>query len=260
MREVNRNPKKRVLDVGASTIVIPEWATPTNTSHLCERCSKIDFGTLSKKNIAQKGYAGIFLFNLPGITEKTDCALCILFFSMRPPAQQFRVYNAGEEVEYCVRAFSAVRLRLPQYRGDDLKDTAMLGVVPTRLADEKFARKIPAIWNTMDDAGYIYPLVPGSHERSELFSGRIVDPLRVNFEAVCDWLSFCKENHLEHCGHSQGRILPGFRVIDCVARKVVPAPEDASYVALSYVCTSTSSVSFSSCPFCDIILIFLIYH
>lgn len=237
MREVNRNSRKRILDGNASTALIPEWTAPINTSPLCERCSELDLEAISKKNIAQKGYAGMFFFNLPDIKEESKCALCLLFVSMRLPAQQLRVYREGEEVEYCVRAFSAIRLRLPQYKGGDLKDTAMLGVVPTRLADEKFARKIPAIWNNMDDTGYIYPLVAGSHEHSGLFSGRVVDPLRVNYDAIRNWISFCKEHHLSNCGNSEGRILHGFKVIDCFAREVVPAPEAVSYVALSYVCT-----------------------
>jgi len=59
-------------------------------------------------------------------------------------------------------------------------------------------------------------------------------PKRVDFERVKTWVDECKESHPE-CAARYSKSFKRLRVIDCVTRSVVSAPEDCVYVALSYV-------------------------
>ena len=59
-------------------------------------------------------------------------------------------------------------------------------------------------------------------------------PRRVDFGQAKRWIDACKESH-PYCTARFPNMLKSLRVIDCVTRSVVPAPEDCVYIALSYV-------------------------
>jgi len=59
-------------------------------------------------------------------------------------------------------------------------------------------------------------------------------PRRVDFERAKTWIDACKKSHPDCSAHFP-KVLKSLRVIDCVTRHVIPAPQDCVYVALSYV-------------------------
>ncbi|OIW30198.1 HET-domain-containing protein [Coniochaeta ligniaria NRRL 30616] len=69
-------------------------------------------------------------------------------------------------------------------------------------------------------------------------AGRVIDPHRVDYTLLRGWLFDCSLNHGTACsGELQEdplRGLRGLKVIDCVTRKIVLAPDFCRYVALSY--------------------------
>lgn len=78
----------------------------------------------------------------------------------------------------------------------------------------------------------------GSSPLTPFYSGRAINPDRVDFNIVKSWLETCKTIHTYRCGHVSPANPPGlphFRVIDVVSRTVVDAPPACRYVALSYV-------------------------
>jgi len=59
-------------------------------------------------------------------------------------------------------------------------------------------------------------------------------PKRVDFEQAKTWINACKESH-PGCTARSPKVLKSLRMIDCVTKSVISAPEDCVYVALSYV-------------------------
>jgi hypothetical protein len=65
---------------------------------------------------------------------------------------------------------------------------------------------------------------------------RQIDPKSVDYAEVRLWIDHCDSTHGPSCHTATKLDVPGFRVIDCFDRKVVPLPDlHTAYVALSYV-------------------------
>jgi hypothetical protein len=62
---------------------------------------------------------------------------------------------------------------------------------------------------------------------------RLVRPDRIDYDAVKTWISRCVDSH-SACPN-EGGYVPGMKVIDCAARKIVKPQPDTRYAALSYV-------------------------
>ena len=74
---------------------------------------------------------------------------------------------------------------------------------------------------------------------------------RVDFERAKTWIDACKESH-SGCTARSPEVLKSLRLIDCILRSVISAPEDCVYVALSYVWgTSQVCEAPSSSPLLD---------
>ena len=63
-----------------------------------------------------------------------------------------------------------------------------------------------------------------------------------DLEWVRDWTEDCSASH-NRCTFRQQETLQGLRVIDCIQRIVVLAPEKCDYVALSYVWGKAGNIS-----------------
>jgi hypothetical protein len=76
---------------------------------------------------------------------------------------------------------------------------------------------------------------------------RLVEPHKVNWNHVKDWLWTCAQYHKSTCGtcESTASQLQGFNVIDCTTRKIISAPEGCEFVALSYVWGSSKEATIS---------------
>ena len=66
---------------------------------------------------------------------------------------------------------------------------------------------------------------------------RKLAPEVINYEILRHWLRHCKRHHREKCNPDFASFIPGLRVFDCKAGKVVAPPKDIAfrYIALSYV-------------------------
>jgi hypothetical protein len=64
---------------------------------------------------------------------------------------------------------------------------------------------------------------------------RIIRPDSVDYDALGKNHLHCCKVHRRTCEVKKGTRLHGFKVIDCKNHRVVPAPSDCDYVALSYV-------------------------
>lgn len=68
-------------------------------------------------------------------------------------------------------------------------------------------------------------------------------PPFISFSRVKELLNTCAEYHTDCSLPGQNHVISNLRVIDCTTRKVVNAPANCEYVALSYVWGSTQSVN-----------------
>lgn len=70
-----------------------------------------------------------------------------------------------------------------------------------------------------------------------LFSGRYVNPNRTDFGLISRWLSTCEVTHNAKCGRDVRDTIgaPALRVVDVTQGRVVVAPTNCRYFALSYV-------------------------
>ncbi|KAH7092081.1 heterokaryon incompatibility protein-domain-containing protein [Paraphoma chrysanthemicola] len=75
-----------------------------------------------------------------------------------------------------------------------------------------------------------------SHELADLEAALLAQqvPKRSNLEIARRWIQNCKTTHAKCLPTSQDA-LKHFRVIDCVDKRIITAPQDCSFVALSYV-------------------------
>ena len=71
--------------------------------------------------------------------------------------------------------------------------------------------------------------------RGERIGPRIIDAQKADFSLVRAWMSYCHSKHKGLCKPQVTKNLASLRVIDVDAQKVVPAPKNCQYVALSYV-------------------------
>lgn len=66
-------------------------------------------------------------------------------------------------------------------------------------------------------------------------------PSTIDTHLVRRWIGECEANHAGICKLQDSPPLRNLKVIDCRERKVIAAPENCDYVALSYVWGSTGA-------------------
>ncbi|KAH8629633.1 hypothetical protein IG631_16890 [Alternaria alternata] len=72
--------------------------------------------------------------------------------------------------------------------------------------------------------------------QTERVTVRQIEPKSVDYTEVRLWIDHCDSTHGLSCHTATKLDVPGFKVIDCFNRKVVPLPDlQTQYVALSYV-------------------------
>jgi hypothetical protein len=150
----------------------------------------------------------------------------ILYSTREPPLDETAV-----DPIYCVRVFPA-KSELGAWQCD-FDDSPAFIVVPSR-------DNYP--FNYHDTKGIIMEL----STTSKTFCGRQIQP-QVDISVIKGWLEFCHHNHKALCKQKhKPRIPQGFRVIDCLKRKVVPWEDVAhpkQYVTLSYFWGSSKDES-----------------
>ncbi|KAF1850740.1 HET-domain-containing protein [Cucurbitaria berberidis CBS 394.84] len=178
---------------------------------LCEECATICFDEETIMSQMSSLQSSKYIHGFVKLDEK--CMLCDLF---RKTIEHYKITGpTGSHPFYCIEAIRfdgvpGVMLKLSQ-----LKDLGKSG------------------W-----------LLFGSNSAfpgAERLFARDIQSDKINWAAVKQWLQYCDTEHEDSCGSVKMMQLPGFRVIDCTTRRIVEAPKECKFVALSYVWGSDSS-------------------
>ena len=173
-----------------------------NESRTCERCSPINFANLERT----KPGPYVTLFTIDDLSQSLadrHCPICqILQTAIEVHRAQYRSAKICWE-----RAFPG--------RGS-------MGTIRFRYSMGESYEALHPHLTVHDDTALPRRLKTQHASR------------RVDFERAKTWIDACKDSHLG-CATRFSSTLKNLRVIDCVTRKVLSAPENCVYVALSYV-------------------------
>jgi hypothetical protein len=211
---------------------------------LCARCASIDLDNVFGYEFKADDYMKEVkeLGHISSIHEHSTCPLCRLFALMRPTsvkAQVYRLMAFGSRVfEY-----QTVENDPPRPAKLGVQETVLLGIIPSKLSGRfEHLRSAPEVIAGLRETGFICSLTHSSQpssESSRCFRGNVLSPTHADLVMLKSWIEYCQEHHSSGCGdHNFGIAspdVPGFQVIDCKTRQVVPATIRCHYVALSYV-------------------------
>ena len=172
-------------------------------AHTCERCSLINFESLEKTEPDVGAYLPVEVQDLSQPLTDRHCATCQI---LQTAIDVHRSRYASARV-WWHRVSSGLgylgMIKFEYSMGD-----AFIRLKPDLLVSDVMARR--------------------RHPRIQHA------PRRVDFKRAKTWIDACKVSH-PGCTARSPKVLKSLRVIDCVIRSVVPAPQDCVYVALSYV-------------------------
>jgi hypothetical protein len=216
---------------------------PDRSSELCTRCAGLDFEEISRRKIKYR--RGEYIINLGNSVDELSnqsCPLCLIFASLSP--NDTADDGTSRSKELCLRAFSAnfSFMSLGKEGVTHLGDSVLLGILRGRNRTiNKGGNDSDVMLSSLQETGYVY--LAKLRQRDPIFQTRQIKHDRVDFNLVLDWWRYCQKNHVKTCVKKKGSSLQSLRVIDCRSNplKVVQAPRDCGYVALSYVWGSTSS-------------------
>lgn len=192
---------------------------------LCTRCHNV---VVMVRAVRIKSDAGHRLARVDETSDKlrnSNCGFCKLIATIKSPLVddkpcELRAYSAN-------RTFARVRRPVIQTH-NNFTDTVVLGIVPTR-------------GRSFHPYDFIGVLEPRQMSSSCMVGPRKIKPDQINFDLLRSWLSFCGARHGSHCKSSNANEVRSLKVIDCITEKVIKAPENCRYVALSYVWGSDAS-------------------
>lgn len=204
---------------------------------LCDQCRSIDLNRIISSQNTVPSFRGQFVMYLD-FSETAECALCQFLAQMRIPHPRTGNCPAlggglDENRKYHLRAFSG-RMSYREYflrpsnREGHSSGDMLLAVVPNGLLSDRKGEDHYA--DTFGQVGYICPVAYSS--RAPWLTARPIKAMRVNFPLLQSWLDFCRKNH--ECSMKYSRP-DKLNVIDCNTMKIVTAPKNCNYLALSYV-------------------------
>ena len=246
-------------------VVTPEVfaSIPDKSNDLCSNCAKIDFSHLMQLDCT--GEEGTPVQALGDITdlESSSCPLCLFWGRYSPPSEEEDEkeeeetndgddeppgwandkQRPGRNSRYLrVFDFNETYMKLSSDVLGKLEGQAtLLGVVrkPPSLQYllekrdyQTFYKMAGPVWFTLKAYGYICLTSIKCPLRT--MATRLIDKGRVDLDIVRQWLNHCRDNHSTDCKRKTTSATR-LKVIDCVTRKVVKAPQECRYVALSYM-------------------------
>ncbi|OCK97834.1 HET-domain-containing protein [Cenococcum geophilum 1.58] len=114
-----------------------------------------------------------------------------------------------------------------------IENTAVLGLVKAEKSNSQkpqlLSHEILKQW------GYICPIALPTRSVHPRVIGRSIEPDAIDYELIKSWVRFCTNCHVKTCRILDDSCTPPCRLIDCSTRKVVEAPKNCQYVAMSYV-------------------------
>jgi hypothetical protein len=201
------------------------------TSHLCERCSAINFNSLFRKRLTRaKGLQVLRLGKICDFAHPSSCRLCLYFAKL--VLESHDTSNFGENTEYHLYAFSAVRAFLigfspVQNTLNGLRGGICLAVLPEQVSG------VP-----QELTQFIGLVQTPDHDGLQI---KALNPATVDMQSIRQWYSFCSEHHIYQCALEPTTRVPGLQVIDCIRRKIVKWRGE-KYSALSYVWGNSDGV------------------
>jgi hypothetical protein len=206
---------------------------------LCQKCRSLKFSKISKMTITN--HRGAVLTDFLGTVQElkeSACPLCNLFCSMVPHDSDATTSETRSQTCH-LRAFSAnlIIAKLDNLTMQSLRDGILLAVlrVDAGAVSVNFKGAYAEFKRSVQETGYL-SLWP-TNQPVPHFGARIIDPERYDFDFILNCLQYCQINHQNSC-HVDSKnksTLKAWKVIDCVTNKIVPAPPDLDYIALSYV-------------------------
>jgi hypothetical protein len=197
-------------------------ADPQAPGELCKRCSEVAATSTNPRTLvdAQRG------IQLAPVNESVDrlrsstCEFCQLIACIKQPQL--------DTTECCLYAFSAnsvyAHARKQVLQKSMVADSLVLGILR---ATGKRPKAQP------DD---FIGLIDHTRPPFQLFIGaQKIEPRQIDYERLKTWIDFCQDKHKGLCLSPNAKPPPKFRVIDITTRRVVQAPKECNYVALSYV-------------------------
>lgn len=163
---------------------------------------------------------------------KSLCSFCRLITSVTPAST---IESESEEFGLCIFQRNGRTCSFKEYG-------PTLGVV--RMTDRDWRQD-----ESIRATGCLLSISPpDSKANPGKIRGRLIDPRRVDFKLLRHWIACCRAHHQASC--SQGdHVRPAiFNLIDCKTMKIVSAPPNCRYSALSYVCGPATSNDNSGVP------------
>jgi hypothetical protein len=211
---------------------------------LCSRCKGIDFDDLFDNTdylgIPFEGQHKVDLGSYAHIEISPTCVFCKLLVQMCKPqwVSQCEHEHEHQKVQYHIRRFCARKIYLSPDEHLFLKHGAGISLnydaspVIALLSTECDPEYTPIYGYNF--VGFIGRSKAGLREPSNRLEIREVRSNEINFVTIRAWIDFCKKYHEEEC-NSENHHQRDLKLIDCETGKVINAPENISYIALSYV-------------------------
>ncbi|KAI0160692.1 heterokaryon incompatibility protein-domain-containing protein [Xylariaceae sp. FL1272] len=173
------------------------------------------------------------LGNIDKTWASRSCPLCRLIAAV---CRQNRAYPAPAEYE--LRRYSSTEYWICQQQDYCYRklrtgwiDTVFLAVINTSRSNSGGGDFCPEL-----DSGFIGRMGTNCPSRSHAVTVVGMDPKRIDFKVVREWLDCCTSTHSrEHCNPEHLEPIPNLRLIDCVDRKLITPTSSLPFVALSYV-------------------------
>ena len=207
---------------------------------LCDNCRQIDFERAIKIPDIGRQRHGVLVAELgrkPNEWGQVACPTCRLFAAVRILPDGISVTDTSE---YHLRACSFLK-------ATDFVKTSRLLSEPFKKADSPCllvlrgnggSRDSWLGWQTLkviQTAGVISSVVSSTTKFSTRYQVRRTLPDHIDYHLLRSWYDLCVQRHPKKCAVSTKERPDTLKVIDCQTKKIVEAPLDCSYVALSYV-------------------------
>jgi hypothetical protein len=215
-------------------------------SNLCLRCKGIDLDYVFNKRRLKKSYQntyserwgyGFFVIDLEASVaslNNSECLLCRLFGSVAFEDPRLRPGTPKESATCHLIAHSGHQTFGPETFGPEnlhalKRDVTLICVIATTRP------------RYIHPTSYAIHLTVGSlclissHRSSQELSVHPIGSELFNVGFAKNCMTRCRHHHQSICNSRSMEAMTFFRLIDCQSRKVITAPQNCEYAALSYV-------------------------
>jgi hypothetical protein len=221
---------KGVLKIKNEPLNQDELSIQEDENDLCDECRRIAFETAARLNPSEARFFVDDFANDCVVAQlgtrcnsppNNGCSLCEQLYRMREP-----LLKPDSKPDFAhIRARSFLHTTFFNFLGSprqDVRDRICLTVEPSKVFLDAHGRaKIEqCLLLDRDDA------------EEPTFRSRDLQA-NINMDIVREWLEFCRTHHRK-C-QIEAQPIFAMNLIDCNTQNVVPAPPNATYVALSYV-------------------------